>query len=212
MKTKLFVLALILVAVPLFAQDATDPGRDHKHQLTVYASKVDFDDTDFGTDFTTDFENDPSFGASLNCFFTPHFAAEVSAFSLRSKASLLVGGTAALDLGKLDLTPISLGAQFHILGDRRFDPYIGAGVSYIIANDFHSADLEAVNLGTIELDSKASYYLNAGVAVEIIHGLGLVVDARKFNYETSSRSSVTGVEQDLDLSPLVLSGGLRFRF
>ena len=210
MKSVVAVLSLLMLfaALPLLAQDSG--GR--KKQLTVWASKVEVDETDFEDDFATDYDSDTSFGVSANMYFTPHFSAEVSVFSLRSQAQLLLDGGAPLDLGHADLTPVTLGAQFHVLGNSRFDPYIGAGAAYVIADDFHSADLESVGLGSIEIDNKASYYLNAGVAIEIVRGLGIALDARKIHFDTTSRSTVTGVEQDLDLSPLVISGGLRFRF
>ena len=40
----------------------------------------------------------------------------------------------------------------------------------------------------------------------------VLAEARQIQYEPSTRSTVTGIEQDFDLTPRVYSLGLRFRF
>jgi hypothetical protein len=85
-------------------------------------------------------------------------------------------------------------------------------VAYIPGDDLTSADLNAAGLGAIELESAVGYYINAGLAFQITEGFGIVVDGRQLQYEPSSRSSVTGVEQDLEITPRILSAGLRLRF
>lgn len=201
-------LVLLFAGVPLFAQD--EGGRT-KH-FTVWASQAEVDETEFPDLFATDFESVFSYGASASMFFTPHFAGEVSVFSLRSDAALLLDGGAPLDLGKLELMPVMVGAQYHILGQSRFDPYIGAGGAYVMAENLFSADLESVSLGTLELENKLTYYLNAGIGIQLTRGLAIVADGRYIAYETASESTVTGVSQDLELNPMVLSAGLRLRF
>lgn len=201
-------LLLLLAGVPLLAQD--DAGR--AKQLTVWASQAEFDTTELPDGFGTDFESQFSYGASVNMYLTRHFSAEVSVFSLRSDASLPLDGGTPLDLGKLELLPVMVGAQFHVLGESRFDPYIGAGAAYVMADDLFSADLEAVGIGALRLEDKVTYYLNAGLGVQLTRGLALVADGRYIAYETGSRSAVTGVNQDLELNPMVLSAGLRLRF
>lgn len=201
-------LLLLVAGVPLLAQD--DAGR--AKSLTVWASQADVDTTELPDGFGTDFESQFSYGASANMFFTRHIAAEVSVFSLRSSADLRLDDQVSLNLGKLELMPVMVGAQFHILGQSRFDPYIGAGGAYVMANDLFSADLETVGLGAIRLEDKVTYYLNAGLGVQLTSGLAIVADGRYIAYETGSESTVTGVNQDLELNPLILSAGLRLRF
>lgn len=201
-------LFLLFAGVPLLAQD--EGGRT-KH-LTVWASQAEFDTTELNDGFGTDFDSKFSYGASATMFCTPHFAAEVAVFSLRSDAALMLDGGTPLDLGKLELVPITFGAQFHILGQSRFDPYIGAGGAYVMADDLFSADLESVGIGAIQLENKLTYYLNAGLGVQITRGLAIVADGRYLAYETGSRSSSTGVNEDLELNPMILSAGLRLRF
>lgn len=205
MKRVVLFFLIALAAVPLFAQD-------HNRTLTVFASRVELDDTELGDDFATDFDAGIGYGIGANFFFTNYLSAEVSLFTLRSDARLDLANEVALDLGRAELVPLSLGAQLHPLGNRRFDPYVGGGATYMMGDELFSADLEAVNLGAIELEDKVTWYANAGVGFQITQGLGLVLDARYFAYETESRSAVTGGVEDLELNPLVVSGGLRLRF
>jgi outer membrane protein len=202
---RLFML-LLFVSVPLFAQE-----RDKS--LTIWVSQVDMQgDARVGdTAFEFDFEESNALGASANVAINRWFSVEGSVFGIRSDAVLTFEG-AELDLGSVDLVPFTLGGQVHFLGESRFDPYIGAGAAYIVADDLNSSDLDTLGLGRIELDNDVTYYYGAGLGIRIAGGFGLTIDGRQIQYEPSSRSTVTGVEQNLELSPRLLSVGLRLRF
>lgn len=199
-------LLLVLAAAPLVAQD-------RNIQVSVFVSQVEMQgENDFGDGFVTDFDDGTGLGASANLFLGRHFSVEAAVFNLRTDTALVFEDTATFDLGTLELTPISLGAQFHVLGRSRFDPYVGAGVAYVIADVLSSSDLESAGVGRLELENAVGYYINAGLAFQITEGFGIVIDGRQLQYEPSSRSSATGVEQDLDITPRILSAGLRLRF
>ncbi len=202
---KLIFLSLLL-CVPLFAQD-------RKLQFTIWASQVDMQgDNEFESGFETDFDDGNALGASVNVPVNRWFSVEGSVFAIRSDAALNFED-ATLDLGSLDLVPFTAGAQVHFLGSNsRFDPYVGAGGAYIVADDLSSSDLDTLGLGRIELDNDFTYYVNAGIGIHIAGGFGITVDGREIHYEPTSRSTATGVEQDLELSPRLLSVGLRLRF
>lgn len=207
---KLFVVLLFL-SVPLFAQDAPDV-QDRNIHLTIWASQVEMEgDSDLTGGFELDSEDGTALGLSANYGLNRWFSVEGSVFALRSDTTLGFED-ASLDLGSVDLVPFTLGAQIHLLGESRFDPYVGAGAAYVIADDLNSNDLDTLGLGRIELDNELTYYVNAGIGVRLAGGFGLTVDGRQIQYEPSSRSTATGVEQDLELSPRLLSIGLRLRF
>ncbi len=207
---KLFVVLLFL-SVPLFAQDAPDV-QDRNIELTIWASQVDMQgDTGFPGGFALESTDGRGLGVSVNRGINRWFSVEGSVFGIRSDTELEFEN-ASLDLGSVDLVPFTLGAQVHLLGDSRFDPYVGAGAAYVIADDLNSNDLDTLGLGRIELEDQVTYYVNAGIGVRIAGGFGLTLDGRQIQYEPSSRSTATGVEQDLDLSPRLLSIGLRLRF
>jgi outer membrane protein W len=203
---KVVLVLLFLFCVPLFAQD-------RNLTLTVYASQVDMEgETEFDDGFTADFDDGKALGAGVTFPINRWFAVEGAVFAMRSDMTLNFED-AALDLGSVDLVPFTAGAQVHFLGsESRFDPYVGAGGAYIVADDLNSADLTTLGLGRIELDDELTYYVNAGIGIRIAGGFGIAIDGRQIQYEPSSRSTVTGVEQDLDLSPRLLSVGLRLKF
>ena len=202
---KKLLFALLFVCAPLFAQE-------RNIHLTIWASQVDMQgDSELGDGFEADFDDGNALGLSANYGINRWFSVEGSVFAIRSDASLGFED-AALDLGSVDLVPFTLGAQVHLLGDSRFDPYIGAGAAYVVADDLSSSDLDTLGLGRIELENEATYYLNAGIGIRIAGGFGITVDGRQIQYDPSTRSTATGVEQDLELSPRLLSVGLRLRF
>lgn len=199
-------LLFVLAAVPLAAQDrAVD--------LTLWASQVDVQGTNrLNEEFETEFESGDGFGLSTNIFLTPRISTEVAAFKLSSDAGLAFAGLPPLSMGSVKLLPLSAGVQFHPAGRSRFDPYIGAGAAYVLADDMESRELTNLGVGALELDNDLTYYVNAGVGFHFMRRLALVVDGRYIPYKPTSRSSVTGGQEDLDLTTLFLSAGLRFRF
>lgn len=208
-------LLLLFTGLPLIAQeqDSVAPAQEHNRRMTVWVGQAEIQgENDFDSGFTTDFEDGLSYGLSANCFLNSHFSVEGSVFAIRSESQLLLEGAPTVDLGNLKMTAFTAGVQFHLLGNRRIDPYIGAGGAYVINGNFSSVDLAAGGVGRIDLDDTFGYYLNAGIAFDITSQLGLVLDARELRNEPGSRSSVTGVEEDLELSPRIYSAGVRFRF
>jgi len=197
-------LLLLTLTAPLLAQDRGHVG--------VFVSRVDIDSADLEDGFETDFDSGNGFGFVADRAFNRILSAEVAVFSVRSEAGLLFEGAAPFDLGDLNLVPVMFGAQAHLAGRSRIDPYIGAGAAYVMANDLHSEDLDAVGLGRIEVDNELTYYASAGVAFELTRGLGIVVDGRWVHFEPSTQAAGTGEEEDVELSPLIISAGLRFRF
>lgn len=204
MKSFAVVTLLLLCAAPLAAQD-------RNIHLTVFASQVDFEgENDLGG-FETEFDDGNALGAAVNLGVGRWFSVEAAAFGVRTEGALTFEDAVIADLGSFNLTPITLGLQFHPLAGR-FDPYVGAGGAYVIGDEFFTPDLDVAGVGRIEMENAFTYFVNAGIGVQLTEGFGLVVDGRQIQYEPSTRSSVTGVEQDVDLSPRILSVGLRLRF
>lgn len=206
MKMKvLAVLLLTLASTTLFAQE-------RNVRITVWGSQVSMEGDNDLDGFATEFDDGGGLGASINWGIGRFLSIEGAAFGLRSDAGLLFDGSAPIDLGSLNLTPLMAGVQVHPLGDSRFDIYAGAGGAYVITDDFNSSNLDTLGLGRIEIDSDLTYYINAGIGFQITEGFGIALDARQIAYEPTTRSSATGVEQDLDITPRIYSAGLRLRF
>jgi len=203
-----FLVFLIFAALPLAAQD-----RDM--QLTAWVSRAQIDgDDDFTEDFATEYEDGYGLGLSINRFFGPMLSVEASAFYLRNDAALVLPGNLAIDLGTVNLRPISLGAQLHLPRRTRFDPYIGAGAAYVVAGQLSSRDLGSGGVGNVELENGITYYVNAGIGVQLGQALAIVADARYLPFETDSSPDANedGPEQEIDLTAKFVSLGLRFKF
>lgn len=208
MKSIAATLALIALvsAAPLLAQEKPT-------EFSLWASWVDLQGSNALNDgFTTEFESGEGGGVTINQYLTPRVSLEAGAWLLKADATLAFQDVEPLSLGTVDLTPITLGVQFHFMGQGRVDPYVAAGAAYVLAEELKSDDLEAVGLGTIDIDDGVTYYANAGIGFMVTPMFGLALDARYIPFKPTTTSSTTGGEEDLELSPLVLSGGLRLRF
>lgn len=198
-------LLLILAAMPLAAQDRTA-------DLTLWASRTDVQGTTTLNDaFETKFEEGEGFGISLNVSMNRWLSAEVAAFRVSSDTSLQFEDL-AFSMGSAGMSPLTAGVQFHPVGSSRFDPYLGAGAAYVVGGNLESEDLDNLGVGTIKLGNEFTYYANAGLGVRLFRGIGIALDARYIPYEPSGRSTVTDTEEDLDLTTILYSAGVRFRF
>jgi outer membrane protein len=70
-------------------------------------------------------------------YITKNIAAElILAIGTRHDVSISPGtGAVAANLGSVNLLPPTLTAQWHFMPDTMFDPYVGAGVAYVLGMD-----------------------------------------------------------------------------
>ena len=194
------LLVLALIAAPLFAQSndvAVWAGSSRVGTTNVSGSDIHFD-------------NGNAFGISFTHFFSHHYAAEIAAFSLRHDGTIRVGGVNALDVGRLRITPISATLQWHAEHARRFDSYLGAGLAYVRSNSIHSSDLDSSGIGRVNVESRVGWTVLVGGSYAFTKPLAVAVEGRYIGYQPQSGPS--GSQVRLQLSPLVYSAGLRWRF
>lgn len=204
MKTRFgMILVLLLAASSAMAQI----------EMTVYGTRLDVTgENRYKGGVDLKFDDGSGFGAGINYFVTRRFSAELAVFGVRSEGVMRLGEITIADLGSLDLLPISLLAQFHLSPKGRFDPYIGAGVAYVMSDDLASDDLDALEAGTVELEDLASLAINGGLVVRFTDNFGVLLDARYFDYKPTSFSTGDDTQVDLEIKPLLLSVGVQFRF
>ncbi len=104
------------------------------------------------------------------------------------------------DLGPgehLDLTPIDLGLQVHLLPDAQTDPYLLGGVSYIYAD-----------ANRLAVDSSFGGYLGAGLDLDL--GVPLLRLFGELLYRFSSID--TDDRGDISVNGLTVNAGLRLHF
>ena len=206
MKTlKITFLLGLLAALPALAQAPVD--------VSVFASQVEAQgDNVLEEGVETNFESGDGFGVAVNWFWGQRLSTEFSASALTMDAGLDFDGEPTVDLGSVDLTPIAATMQFHFARDSFIDPYVGAGVAWVLAGDLESEDLDLLEIGKIELDDEITYVLNAGIGVRITDHFGLYLDGKYIPYEPATRAEGDDEDVDLEITPVIYSAGLRFRF
>ena len=206
MKRFALLLILLMAAMPLAAQE-----RDLAISGWVSRASLDGQD-DFAEDFGTEFEERTGYGMSVDWGFSRMFALEGSVFFLRANADLILDdGVTLVDIGTVNLRPVSAGIQFRPLQSRIF-PYLGAGATYMVTGDLVSGELTTGGQGTIEMENGVTYYGNVGIGIRLLEGLSIVADGRYIPFETDTTSTTTGVTQEMDLTSTIYSVGLRLKF
>lgn len=205
-KVALAVAVLALVASPMFAQDRSV-------DLTGYVSWMDpnGDNTivDDGEDINFNFDSDQGFGIGLNVFWSNRVSTEFTASKFSPEAAF----ESDVDFGNssLDMIPITATLQFHFAPDSRIDPYIGAGVAYVLFDEFDSSNLDELNLGAIDVDDDYGFVINAGLSFDITPNFAILADAKYVPVESEITASGLA-PATLEINPLILSVGASFQF
>lgn len=131
-------------------------------------------------------------------------------------------GVVNKDLGEVNLLPPTLTAQWHFRPDQTFDPYVGAGVSYIRAMDngltARTPDVQDLNDShRIRIDRNMwGPALQAGFDINLKDGWMINFDVKKIWFDTDVKLSVNGGDykkiDKLDIDPLVVGIGFGKRF
>jgi outer membrane protein len=202
-----------LAAVPAFAQSRSV-------DLTGYVSWMDpsgdntiVDDPDGTIDIN--FDADQGFGIALDVFWSNRISTELAVMKFSPEAAFEgTGGFESLIAGDLDMMPITATLRFHFAPESRFDPYIGAGVAYVLFDEISSRNLSDIDIDALDVDDDYGFLLNAGFSFDITPNFALVLDAKYVPVESSINARGAGPAEalNLEINPLILSAGLSFQF
>ena len=204
MRTRLALAALLLLlaSFPLAAQ-STDIG------LWIAGAQIGDTNTDGST---IKFDDGRGFGASLNHFWTDHLSTEIGATALKSdNGGIYQDRIRLVSTGELKMTPITAMAQWHFGRHARIDPYVGAGVAYVLTDDLQSDDLDATGIGKVEIDDGTGWTVGAGATFNLSDRFGITLDGKYIRFRPDS-AGPGGTTVRLDFDPLVISAGMRLRF
>jgi outer membrane protein len=216
MKKSLIALAVAAALVPSLAMAeagdivvrlrATHINPDEDSKLGHYAPFV------AGDHLTVDSNTIPEIDFSY--YVTKNIAAELI-LATGTKHTVTAHTTAygTQDLGKVNLLPPTLLAQWHFNPDQTFDPYVGAGVSYVRAMD---NGLDLLNSVPIRIDrNNWGVALQAGMDYNLENKWLLNVDVKKIWFDTTVKANLgtgyTKIDQ-LDIDPWVISVGFGKKF
>ena len=199
-KRTLFVLSLLLLPLAAAAQS---------NELGVFISTSQFDDSELTDGIDTidvEFDEDMGYGVLYNRFWFGGFSTEFAYQQLGADLTASFEDITA-DAGDLDLDILSGTAQFHFARGGLLSPYIGGGVAYI-SGEAGAIDEEEIE--SVDLENELEFLANAGLNLNLGTSFGLFLDGKYILYE--ARGEGDDEDDALDINPLIISGGVKFRF
>jgi outer membrane protein len=213
MKKSLVVLAIAAAFAPMLAQAeagdivarlrATNINPSESSKLT---------DAVFGANSNLEVDSNTIAEVDFSYYITKNIAAElILALGTKHDVTANLNG-AKTGLGEVNLLPPTLTVQWHFMPDQTFDPYVGAGVSYVRAMD------NGLNLGAVPIRIDRSNWggaLQAGFDVNLADKWLVNFDVKKIWFDTTVKADLGGGYQkidQLDIDPLVVSVGIGKKF
>ena len=142
-------------------------------------------------------------------FFTKNIAAELILATTQHKVDLRNSTSGDLDLGRVRLLPPHLNLQYHFFPDKKFSPYLGAGIGYV----FFLEEEDGSSIRSIDYENSVSWSLQVGMDYKINDRWSLNLDLKKAFVDTKLHINGGGVTApDVDLDPWVLGFGVGYRF
>lgn len=199
---KRFVIALSLFLLPLTAAA-------QNNELGVFISTSQIEDNeidDAGDIFDVEFDEDMGVGVLYNRFWLGGFSTEFAYQRLGADLTLSADDVAD-QVAELDLDILSATAQLHFARGSMISPYIGGGVAYVSGE---AGSIDDDELGSEDLESELEFLINAGLNVGLGRSFAVFLDGKYVMYEARGEGDSDG--EALDLNPLIISGGVKFRF
>lgn len=209
--SRAWIACLVLVAVPAMAQTRF-------FDLTGYYAWVDpQSDSRPGLSTLDEFELDSTtgFGAALNAFLTDRVSAEFAVWLVDFEANVRSPLVSPFGVGDLEMMPITVTLQYHFNPEGRIDPYIGAGVAYVLFDELSDFPNAGTNLRAIDVDDDFGWVANAGLSFDVTPRFAIIGDVKYVPVDAAATAVfATGPEQefDLEVSPIIVSVGLSYQF
>jgi outer membrane protein len=155
----------------------------------------------------------------ISYYFTKNIAAElILALGTKHDVNTSANGVKH-QLGEVNMLPPTLTLQWHFNPDQTFDPYVGAGISYVRAMD-NGLNYEGVAPIRIDRNSWGPA-LQAGLDINLTDRWLLNLDVKKIWFDTDVKidAAVLGPSaagwrkiDELDIDPWVVSVGFGKKF
>jgi outer membrane protein len=142
----------------------------------------------------------------LSYFVTDNVAVELILGTTKHQVKAVGPGT-DVNVHETWVLPPVLSAQYHFMPERRFSPYVGAGVNYMV---FYNG--EDQNGFSVDLDDGFGYAVQAGADVALHGPYSLNVDVKKVFFETDATINGGALKAEVDLNPWVVSVGVGRKF
>lgn len=140
----------------------------------------------------------------VSYFLTDNIATELIAATTNHHIS--AGGT---DVGDVQLLPPTLTLQYHFMPDRRFSPYVGAGVNYTFFFNEESATSALVD--HLEVDNAWGGAVQVGIDYAVSGNWGLNLDAKHLWLRPDVKTRSLKVDH-ARLDPWLIGFGVSYKF
>jgi outer membrane protein W len=186
MRTPILIIILTLLTIPLFAQN-------QNNEIGIAIGSADMGD--FGDAATA--------GFSYNRYWTRGLSTKFDATGFAAELTTVdVGPGGVTTAGDFVMAAYSGQFQYHFLRGRRFSPYFGAGLAYVITR------FEDTPAGDLEADNTVTGIASAGVDLNLGRRWAITGDATYMPHQPEFPEGAATI----DLDPLTLSVGAKFRW
>lgn len=199
---RISIILSLAVLLPLTASA-------QNNELGVFISTSQFDDNeiqDAGDEFDVEFDEDMGIGVMYNRFWFGGFSTELAYQRLGADLTLSLDDVSE-DFGNLDLDVLSATAQLHLARGSMISPYVGGGLAYV-SGEAGSIDQDEAD--NVDLENELEFLVNAGLNVGLGRSFGVFLDGKYILYEARGEGESDG--EALDINPLIISGGIKFKF
>jgi outer membrane protein W len=179
------------------------------NDIGVFVSTSQFEDSeidDAGDIFDVEFDEEMGVGVLYNRFWTNGFSTELAYQRLGADLTLSAGDVAK-DVAELDLDLLTATAQLHFARNALISPYIGGGVAYISGE---AGSIDSNELEDADLENEVEFLANAGVNLRLGRSFTVFLDGKYVMYEALGEGEPD--EGAIDVNPLIIAGGIKFRF
>ena len=223
MKTRLAaVIVLLFLSLTASAQ---------QNEVSVFLGGAGFETTTIVAFLPEDleielgFENGRTFALGFNHFWRDSLSTEFAVLGLTADPTLSLRSgpiDASVDIGDIRVSALTVTGQWHFRRDARVSPYIGAGIALLSGEIEAALDDELGDITTTSADFEGAggVLLNGGVNFRINERWVFAVDVKAIPYspEIEDEPPFEIPEEDvvltdeIDLNPVIVGFGLRYRF
>jgi outer membrane protein W len=185
---RVFVLLLLLLAIPLRAADVEAGGA---HVIAMPR----------GETGALDIKTSRGFGAHVDVFWTDRVSTRASAVFLNPAAYLN-----GIDLGTLGLDIYSVSARLHFRPQSRLSAFVGGGAALVSVGNLDDQFDDEIE---VEFDPETTFVAEAGLRVRIHPRIVIEASAAYLPLELEAPAPLPST---IAVDPLIVSVGAAWRF
>ncbi|MDX1582942.1 MAG: OmpW family outer membrane protein [Thermoanaerobaculia bacterium] len=217
MKRLTLTILLLSLSLPLQARTLDITARYSWIDLSGDTTLENTDPEDID-DVDIEFDSETGYGLAVNLFIGNRLSLEASASRFEPEAAATSNNPAIVAgaLDNLEVVPLTAVLQLHLFPESTFDPYVGAGIGYVLFDDIEDReDFEQIDIERIDLEDDYGLVFNLGFSWDLMPGLALNVDGKYMPLDSAATVVfLTGPaeETSFEVNPLILSAGVSIQF